>query len=270
MSSINRRSFLAACAGSLGLALSACGGSAPADSASKAESQDYKLVKPGTLIFVSELEFPPLDSFEDGVPKGFDVDLSHEIAERMGLKCEYLPPQNFDSIIPMIKQGGKADVGNSAFSVTEERKAEIDFSDPYLDSNLGIAVRNDSDARDENTLNAEDKKIAVQAGSTGEAWVRENLPQATVVPIDSVTSCMTGVEAGQYAAFCGDLPVVAYLSNSFPNCEIAKEIPTGEQYALVISKNNPALTAAINEVLADLRSDGTIDELEEKWFGRVL
>ena len=272
MSNITRRNFVAASTATLGLVLAACGGSntdtatdAPAADAAAAE---FTTVQEGKLIVASDLDFPPLDSFEGGVAQGFDVDLSNEIAARLGLECEYLPPQDFDSIIPMIKQGGKADMGNSAFSITEERKLEIDFTDAYLDSNLGVAVRKDAEAKDEGALNDASKTIAVQAGTTGEAWARENLSEATIVPLASVTVCMTGVQAGQYDAFCADLPVIGHQCTvSFTDCEIALEIPTGEQYGIVVSKDNPGLTAAINQALADMEADGTMAELKEKWFG---
>ena len=277
---ISRRSFVgAASISSLGLLLAACGGSnsgtadAAAPATDAAAAAEYTLVKEGTLIVASDLDFPPLDSFEGGVASGFDVDLSNAIGEKLGLKVEYLPPMDFDSIIPMIKQGGKADIGNSAFSITEERKAEIDFTDAYLDSNLGVAVKKDlgivgNEEAIVNALNASDMTVAVQAGTTGEAWARENLPKATIVPLASVTVCMTGVSTGQYQAFCADLPVIAHQCTvSFTDCEIALEIPTGEQYGIVVSKDNPGLTAAINQALADIEADGTMASLKEKWFG---
>ena len=145
MNTMDRRSFLKATAAFGALTLTGCGAKnggvdAPAEGPI---ATDFTLVKEGTLIVASDLDFIPLDYYEDNEAKGFDVDLSKEIAKRLGLECEYLPPQDFDSIIPMIKQGGKADIGNSAFSITDERKKEIDFTDPYLDSNLGIAVKKD-------------------------------------------------------------------------------------------------------------------------------
>lgn len=275
MSNLTRRNFLAASASALGLVLAACGGSKTdtATDAPAAAPVEFTTVQEGKLIVASDLDFPPLDSFEGGVPSGFDVDLSNAIGEKLGLEVEYLPPQDFDSIIPMIKQGGKADIGNSAFSITEERKLEIDFTDPYLDSNLGVAVKRDlgivgSEEAIVKALNASDMTIAVQAGTTGEAWARENLPEANIVPLASVTVCMTGVSTGQYQAFCADLPVIGHQCEvSFKDCEIALEIPTGEQYGIVVSKDNPNLTAAINQALAQLEADGTMAELKEKWFG---
>ena len=272
---ITRRGFIGAgSASALALVLTACGGGASTDTASTdAAASDYTLVEEGKLIVASDLDFPPLDSFEGGEAQGFDVDLSKAIGEKMGLEVEYLPPMDFDSIIPLIKQGGKADIGNSAFSITEERKAEIDFTDAYLDSNLGVAAKKDSgisgdEAAVIEALNVSGKQVAVQAGTTGEAWARENLADATIVPLASVTVCMTGVSTGKYDAFCADLPVIAHQCTvSFTDCEIVLEIPTGEQYGIVVSKDNPGLTAAINQALADMQADGTMDELKDKWFG---
>ena len=274
MSNLTRRAFVsAASASAFSLMLAACGSNAN-NATTDAAASEYTLVKEGTLIVASDLDFPPLDSFEGGEAQGFDVDLSKAIGEKMGLEVEYLPPMDFDSIIPLIKQGGKADIGNSAFSITEERKAEIDFTDPYLDSNLGVAIKKDSGipTGDEKALvealNDSSQTVAVQAGTTGEAWARENLSEATIVPLASVTVCMTGVSTGQYNAFCADLPVIAHQCTvSFTDCEIALEIPTGEQYGIVVSKDNPGLTTAINDALAEMEADGTMDELKQKWFG---
>ncbi len=275
MNTMDRRSFLKATAAFGALTLTGCGaknsgGDAPAEGPI---ATDFTLVKEGTLIVASDLDFIPLDYYEDNEAKGFDVDLSKEIAKRLGLECEYLPPQDFDSIIPMIKQGGKADIGNSAFSITDERKKEIDFTDPYLDSNLGIAVKKDlgivgNEEAVVKALNNADMTVAVQAATTGEAWARENMPNATIVPLASVTVCMTGVSTGQYQAFCADLPVISYqCAVSFTDCTVCLEIPTGEQYGIVVSKDNPGLTAAINQALANMTADGTMDALKTQWFG---
>jgi polar amino acid transport system substrate-binding protein len=236
------------------------------------DAGDYTLVEDGKLIVASDLDFPPLDSFEGGEAKGFDVELSQAIAEKMGLECEYLPPMNFDAIIPLIQQGGKADIGNSAFSITDERKKEIDFTDAYLDSNLGIAVKKDSGiAGDEaaiiEALSADGVVVAVQAGTTGQDWAEENLPKDNVRPFDSVTNCITGVSTGKFDAFVADLPVIGYQCTQFTDCEVCLEIPTGEQYGIVVSKDNPGLTAAINDALAEIEKDGTMADLKEKWFG---
>ncbi len=278
-SAMTRRNFIAALGASAAtLGLAACGSSGNSSSsgssaATSTNTSGYKLVKNGTLIAVSDMMYPPLESMDEKTnkPEGFEVDLMDAVAGKLGLTMEWLPPTKFDAIIPMIKQGGKADVGVSAFTITDERWKEIDFSDSYLDSNQGLVTLKTASDKTEAALNAAGKQIAVQSGTTGEAWVKENLPAATCVTLDDPIQALTGVQASRYDACVADLPVMSYLCNqSYTDLEVALQIPTGEQYGIVVSKDNAQLTKDINKALADLASDGTIDSLEEKWFGTTL
>ena len=151
-------------------------------------------------------------------------------------------------------------------TITDERKQEIDFSDPYIDSNQSIAVQEGSDIKDETDLAG--KKIGVQSGTTGEAWAKENLNDATMVPFKTATDAFSALQAGNVDAVVNDLPVSAYIvKDTSRGLEIIEEIPTGEQYGFAVSKDNPDLLAAINEALADVKEDGTYDEIYAKWFG---
>ena len=268
---LDRRGFVAAVSAAAGaLALAGCGSSKSGASAAdaSADAASYTLVEDGKIIVASDLANPPLDYVENNENKGFEVELMGAIADKLGLTCEYLPAMKFDAIIPLIKQGGKADVGVSNFTITDERKAEIDFTDAYLDSNQGVVTRSDAEKDNAEALNAADVKIACQSGTTGETWAQENLPKATIVSLDDPVQAVTGVSTGLYAAAAADLPVMSYLcSQSFTDCKVAIEVPTGEQYGIVVSKDNPGLTKAINEALSELEADGTVKELQVKWFG---
>ena len=267
----DRRGFVAAVSAAAGaLALAGCGSSKSGASAAdaSADAASYTLVEDGKIIVASDLANPPLDYVENNENKGFEVELMGAIADKLGLTCEYLPAMKFDAIIPLIKQGGKADVGVSNFTITDERKAEIDFTDAYLDSNQGVVTRSDAEKDNAEALNAADVKIACQSGTTGETWAQENLPKATIVSLDDPVQAVTGVSTGLYDAAAADLPVMSYLcSQSFTDCKVAIEVPTGEQYGIVVSKDNPGLTKAINEALSELEADGTVKELQVKWFG---
>ena len=268
---LDRRGFVAAVSAAAGaLALAGCGSSKTGASAAdaSADAASYTLVEDGKIIVASDLANPPLDYVENNENKGFEVELMGAIADKLGLTCEYLPAMKFDAIIPLIKQGGKADVGVSNFTITDERKAEIDFTDAYLDSNQGVVTRSDAEKDNAEALNAADVKIACQSGTTGETWAQENLPKATIVSLDDPVQAVTGVSTGLYDAAAADLPVMSYLcSQSFTDCKVAIEVPTGEQYGIVVSKDNPGLTKAINEALSELEADGTVKELQVKWFG---
>ena len=271
---LDRRNFFGIIGAAAGtVVLAGCGGTSAGTStdAKKDDASGYTLVQPGKIIVASDLANPPFDFVENNEPKGFEVDLMKKVAEKLGLECEYLPAMKFDSIIPLIKQGGKADVGVSNFTITDERKQEIDFTDPYVDSNQGVVTKVGAERADADSLNAEGVTIACQAGTTGEAWAQENLPKATIKSLDDPVAAVTGVQTGLYAAAAADLPVMKYLcSNSFTDCQVSIEIPTGEQYGIVVSKDNAGLTEAINAALAELADDSSIKELEIEWFGSEI
>ncbi|MDD5799364.1 MAG: ABC transporter substrate-binding protein [Coriobacteriales bacterium] len=269
---------LATCA--LAFSLAACGGSSSSTSSSSSSSSSdnssseasLNLVNDGKLTVAAELGFAPFEYIDTNTnqPTGFDVDMATALAQKMGLEVNYLPNQKFDTLVPTIKEGGKADVAIAGITITDEREEEVDFSDPYLDSNQALVVKSSS-SDDDTTLNDSSKKVACQAGTTGEEWIKENLPNAQLVALDDVTAAMTGVETGLYDGFVIDLPVADnQLKESFTDLKVAKEIPTGEQYGIVVSKDNPALKEAINKALQEMKDDGTMDQIETKWFGTTL
>lgn len=275
---MNRREFLAAFGTvAAGAVLAGCGNSnaTSTDSSSDAKSDEKKgmtLIEDGKLTVVAELGFAPFEYMDEktGEPVGFDVDVINAVAEKMGLTASYLPNQKFDTLVPIIKQGGKADVSIAAVTITDERMESVDFSEPYLDSNQAIVVAKGSSETEE-TLNDASKQVVCQGGTTGDEWIGENLPDAVRVPVDDVAAALTGVQTGLYQAMVVDLPVASYmLSQSFSDLEIVKEIPTGEQYGIAVSKDNPELTQAVNKALEDMKSDGTMKEIETKWFGSEI
>lgn len=279
MTTLSRRTFLSSAFLAAGAAaLAGCSGSSDTSSgsdsaASTTDDAGYTLVEEGKLTVASDLANPPFDyvDTDSNEPVGFEVDLMEEVCSRLDLELNYLPAMKFDTIIPLIKEGGTADVGVSNFTITDERKQEIDFTDPYVDSNQGLVTKVGSDKTDADTLNADGVRIAVQSGTTGAAWVEENLPDAELVALDDPIVALTGVQSGLYDAAVADLPVMQYLcTESYTDCQVSIEIPTGEQYGIVVSKDNPNLTEAINAALAEIEDDGTMDSLEEKWFGTTL
>ena len=261
--------------GALVLVLAGCGGGTASDNtaeqttdASTNAAGSYTLVKDGTLTCVSELGFAPFEYLDAGStdPIGYDIDVANEIATRLGLDCNFLPSQDFDSLVPTIKEGGKADIAIAGITISDERAKEIDFSDPYFESNLALIVKSDSsDTQD--SLDASGKKIACQTGTTGDAWIEENLPNAEKVPLTDISAGLAGVSTGSYDAYVVDLPVAKKnLSDAFTDLTILEEIATGEQYGIAVSKDNPELTEAINEALADMESDGTLQKIWDKWM----
>ncbi len=238
-------------------------------SSSADDQSSFALVEEGKLTVASDLATPPFEyTTDDGQPQGFTYELMGMIAEELGLELNYLPAQKFDSIIPMTKQAVKTDVGACNITINDERLEEVDFTDPYMDSNQGIATVKGGGYDTVESLNTAGVRIAVQSGTTSEQWAIEHLPNAQTVNFDDWTAAFTAVMSDQCQGVVCDLPVEQWMvSNSFTSMQIIEEVPTGEQFGIAVSKDNPELTAAINEALAAIRADGRYAELYETWFG---
>lgn len=224
----------------------------------------YTLINDGKLTVAASLDFPPFENLVGDAPEGFEVDLMGLLAEELGLESNYLPSTKFDTIVPLIATGGKADVGVSGITITDERLEDVDFTDPICDVNQSITVLKDSGITDVNQL--EGKKIGGQTGTTGYEWAAENIKDAEMVGFDEMTAVFAALESGQIDAIAVDWPVANYYVKAYTDCQIIKEIPTGEQYAIAVSKENPELTKALNKAIKAVKDNGKYDELVTKWL----
>lgn len=275
--SVSRRQFLGLASSFVavaGLGLVGCGGSSTsgtssagssAGSAASSSKDGYTLVKDGTLTVGTAAEYEPFEYMEDGQYKGFDLDLIQDIAKKLGLTVEFANV-DFDTIVPGVSSGAKYDVGIGAITVTPERKKEVDFTDSYyMDDQAIVTMKDNADITGDNykeKLDSADAKIAVQSGSTAEAFAKENFPNAELVPFKNATDCFSALQAGQSVALVTNRSVAAQLvATSFDNEQVIKLISTGEEYAIAVNKDNSGLKDAINKALKELTDDGTVDSL---------
>ncbi len=253
--------------------MSACGNSSSpsssSSSSSNAEKAEYTLLNDGELTIITSPDYPPFENIENGEMVGFEIDLAKAIAEQMGLTPNFVQLQ-FDAIIPAVAAGGQGDLGMSGFSVDPDRAKEIDFTESFYIDDQAIAVMKDSGITADNAesdLNQSGVIIAVQTGTTGESYVEENFPNATIQGYGNSTDCFAAMQSGQANAVCTNLAVVKrMIDTAYNDAEVVLEYATGEEYAAVVSKDNPALTEAVNQAIATLQENGTIKELEDKWF----
>lgn len=255
------------------LALTGCGNSdAPADAAVSADasgSDTMQLVTDGTLTIGTSAEYEPFEYMEDGEYKGFDLELAQAIADDLGLELK-IENVDFDTIVPGVASGTKYDMGIAAITATPEREKEVGFTDSYyMDDQAIVTMADNTEITGDNyadALNAEGVKIAVQSGSTAEAFAKENFPNAELVPFKNATDCFAAVQSSQANALVTNRSVAAQLvATSFSNEQVIKQISTGEEYAIAVNKDNTALLDALNDSIAKLTEDGTVDELMTKY-----
>src|SRR5665648_208926 len=215
---------------------------------------EFSTVEDGKIIAGADTAFPPFESMNGDVAEGFDVDLLTAMGDELGYDVEF-KTEIFDTLIPTLKAGGKFDVIASGMTIKPERALEIDFTDPYYNSNQSLVMKMGTTYTGTDQLSG--KKIGVQSGTTGEAWANENVPDATLVPFKNATDAFAALQAGNVDAVVNDLPVSAELLKDDPRgMESVAEIPTGEQYGFGVSKDNPELLKALNEALQKVKDSG--------------
>ena len=244
------------------LALSACGGGS--DDAGSAEASGLDLVSEGTLTVCSDIPYPPFEYEENGEYTGFDMDLMKEIASGMGLELA-VQDVGFDGLQSGAVLGARqCDIGASAVTITEERQANLAFSDPYYDSLQSILVPTDSDIASIDDLAG--KQVGVQQGTTGATYAAEKAPEAELVQFPSDAEMYAAIQAGNVDALLQDLPV--NLGHTEDGAfTIAEELPTDEQYGFIMAKEgSEELVAAVNEQLTALRDNGKYQEIYDSYF----
>lgn len=267
-----RKWFIVLLALVLAVGLAACGDddgdSGGGDTAgATAAAADLGLLEPGRLQVASDIPYPPFEFTEPGSDEviGFDVDLVKAIAATPGIgitDVEFIK-QPFDTIILSVSQG-RFDMSASSFSITEERAKQIDFSDGYFTATQSVLAKTGSGIRDLDDLRG--KRIGVQRGTTG-ADLAATVQGAEVLRFEIIPDAFNALIAGRVDAVVNDYAVSAYEAAQRDGIEIVSRNPTIENYGFVFSKDNPALRDAFNAGLAEVRANGTYDEIYRKWFG---
>lgn len=275
MKNMNRREFvLGGSALAAMAALAGCGGSGSSSaSTTEAAGSDSSLglVTEGKLTIGTSPDFPPFENLENDEYVGLDMDLARALAEKLGLEAEFKNLQ-FDAIIPAVAAGGQVDLGLSGITIDPERAEQVDFTDSYYIDDLSVvAMKDNVDVTSDtyaDALNQDGVIIAVQSGTTGESYAQENFPNATTQPYGTATDCFAAMQAGQAVAVVTNKAVAAKMvADSYTDAQVVKEIATGEEYGIAVSKDNSALLEAINSALDELTSDGSLDEIVNKYFG---
>ncbi|WP_346292758.1 basic amino acid ABC transporter substrate-binding protein [Sphaerothrix gracilis] len=247
------------------LVLAACGGGESEPTATEEPGAAPSESAGGTLSVATEPAFPPFESqSESGELEGFDIDLMEAIGEEAGLEVEFesLP---FDGIIPAL-QAGTVDAAISAMTITEEREETVDFSQPYFKAGLAIAVRDEAAEEITSLEDLEDKRIAVQIGTTGAEKAAE-IPGAELTTFDSAPLALQELSNGNVDAVINDAPVTldAIASGNLDGLTVVGELLTEEYYGIALPSESENVEA-VNEALNTLIENGTYAEIYRKWF----
>ncbi|HEX6254295.1 MAG TPA: basic amino acid ABC transporter substrate-binding protein [Euzebyales bacterium] len=259
---------LAACGGDAAETATetADGGSAAAQDSEEPEVQ-FATLEEGTLTVGSDIPFPPFEYEEAGALTGFDVDLMEEIGSRLGVEVKWVDT-SFDTIFTQLA-AGQFDMVASATTITEERAATVNFTEPYYRAQQALTVNSEQspDIASVDDLGQGDS-VAVQTGTTGESWANENLgPQGVQVrTFPEAGDTFTAVEAGQVTGVIFDEPAAVDAAQGREALAVVDTIDTGEEFGFPVNPGNEPLLDAANQTLSAMFGDGTYQQIYEQYF----
>jgi polar amino acid transport system substrate-binding protein len=262
------RSLISAAAVALASAtvLAGCGGgSAPLQQAGTPGG--VQLVNAGKVTTCTSLPYEPFQFQQGDKIVGFDVDMIDLVAKSLNATQDIV-------VTPFegIQSGenlniGQCDVAAAAMTITDTRKQNFDFSDPYFDATQALLVKADSGIKDASQLVG--KKVGVQNSTTGQEYAEKNFTGAQLVVFDDLGLLTTAEKTGQVDAAINDNgPLLDFVKKN-PDLAVSKEFNTGEQYGYGVKKGNTALRDAINATIAKAKSDGTYNQIYQKWLGKA-
>ncbi len=224
------------------------------------------------IVVVTENAYPPLQFVDaSGAAVGWEYDAVAEIAKRLNLVVTY-ENTSWDAMIPAVS-GAQFDMGMTGITIKEDRKEQVDFSDPYMRSEMVMMVRGDEARFTDAASFAADAKLlmAAQPGTTPfYVGVYEVLDGNEANPrIKMFETFGAGVEALR----AGDVDLVltdgtagnGYVAASDGGLKIVGEKLGTEDFGFIFPKGSD-LVAPINAAIASMKADGTIDALNTKWL----
>jgi polar amino acid transport system substrate-binding protein len=241
----------------------------------------------GVLRVSTDPAYPPQSSLtETGEWEGFDIDVATEIANRLGLEVQWETP-SWD-IITAGNWAGRWDLSVGSMTVTPERAEVLNFSEPYYYTPAAVAVHEDNTDITDVETDLDGKTIGVCNGCTYDFFLQKtlNIPgeeidfvidDAEIKGYNTDTTAIADLEIGdgdRLDAVISALPTLEGAIEKGKPIKIVGEPVFYEPLAAAADKNAPEdsmpLIEAVSDVIEEMRQDGTLTELSEKWYGTDL
>ncbi|MGV7977208.1 MAG: ABC transporter substrate-binding protein [Anaerolineaceae bacterium] len=238
----------------------------------KADSVLDKIKTAGKVVVGTSADYPPYEYVDEaGKFTGFDIDLMTEIARRMGVELVWTD-MPFDSLVAAVQEG-KIDMSISCFNYTEERDAQVDFSDAYYTSEDAFLVAETFAGAIADPLEVAQYKIGVQSGTVQDDWVTTELVDAGLMPesqlsrYERVDQAALDLQSGRIDVLVADSVPAQAIMKQFGNLKIVYEgmLYTGP-INIVLPDGDATLQAEVNRIIKELQDEGFIDSLALQYF----
>lgn len=226
------------------------------------------VVAKGSFVLGLDDQFPPMGfRDENNELVGFDIDVATAVCEKLGVELVCQPVDWATKELEL--SSGAIDCIWNGFTITQDRLAVLDFSNPYLSNKQVICVKADADIASIADLSG--KVLGYQAGSSAEDLViADNFGSSAQYGYDTYLMALLELDNGNVDAVLGDLTLLSYQLAQEVNAgkfKILDESISDEEFGIGMRKGDTALVAAINDALAQLATEGKLAEISTKWFG---
>ena len=236
---------------------------ASSEAVSETETAELSTVEPGKLIMSTNAAFPPYEMTTDsGEFEGIDIETAQAIADKLGLELQ-IDDMDFDAALLAVQQG-KADMVMAGVTVTDERQNVMDFTDSYATGIQSIIVKEDSDIASVDDLAG--KKIGTQRGTTGYLYCSDDFGDENVVAYDNGLTAVQMLNNGQVDCVVIDNAPAKEFIAANPGLKLLDTAYVEESYAIGVGKGNTELKDAINTALEELKADGTLQAIVDKYI----
>lgn len=256
----------------LSLLLTGCGSSG---AGTQAESQNNDTVDnaatgnaemvlstDGTLTMGTNAAFPPYEYYEGEEIVGIDAEIGKAIADKLGLEFRILDMEFLS--LPMAVQSGKIDMVMAGMTIKPDRLETMDFTETYAHGVQVIIVPEDSEIASPDDLVG--KKIGVQQATTGDEYTTEEFGEENIVRYDNGATAIMALQSGKIDAIVIDNEPAKKFVEANDGLIILETAYADEDYAIAIAKGNDALLEAVGTALAELKADGTVESIIEKYI----
>ncbi|WP_347140536.1 transporter substrate-binding domain-containing protein [Paracoccus sp. SSK6] len=255
---LNRRLFTALAASTLAIGLAG-----PSAAADLAAIESAGTIKIGMLV-----DFPPFGIQDaSGKPDGYDADVAKALAESLGVQAQIVPVTGPNRIPYLLS--GQVDVLVASLGITEERAQKVDFSTPYAGISIAVYGATGTDVTEPADLAGQ--TIAVARASTQDTGVTEVAPEGTEIRrFDDDASAVQALLSGQ-VSLIGLSNVVFLQVDKVAAGKFDKKFDLSSQVqGIAVAPGSDALLEKVNAFVQTARTDGTLDEIHQKWLGEPL
>ncbi|MDK4688055.1 basic amino acid ABC transporter substrate-binding protein [Kingella negevensis] len=256
--------LLAACSGGNG---GASGNQAASAAPSAAASVDTSK----TYIVATDASYAPMEYMENNAVVGFSHDILDAAAKTQNVKLNFVNTP-FDGLFANIGKGD-SDIGLASITINDERKQQLDFSDPYFAATQMIVFNDNNKEKIKSFADLKERSASVQSGTSGDLILQklQGADSQKIKRFENMPLAFKELENSGVDAVVGDSGVIAYYAKQHPDAKLTMILDPSfikEEYGFAFRKGrNDGLREAINKGLAQIKSDGTYDKIHVQWFG---